>query len=306
MTIDQIINLLAAVTLFEMMIAIGLGVSFAEVLGVARNWRLVLRAAAANYLAVPAAAVGLLLLFQAQPLAAAGFLVVAVCPGAPYGPPFTSLAKGNVIAAVGLMVILAASSALVAPVFLQFLLPLMAGDQPLQIDSVKIVMTLLLAQLLPLGIGLGVRQRLPLWAATLKKPADALTTVLNLILLGLIFVVQYDMLTGIPLRAFGGMFLLLAATVAIGWLLGESGAGNRKTLAITTGVRNAGVGLVIVSGSFPGTPAVTAATAYALVQTIVIALIALGWGRLCGRPARTARPEESAIPVGPVAQEVVP
>src|SRR5688500_16670235 len=132
MTIDQIINLLAAVTLFEMMVAIGLGVSFADVLGVARNWRLLVRAAAANYLAVPAAAVGLLLLFHAQPLVAAGFLIVAVCPGAPYGPPFTSLAKGNVVAAVGLMVILAGSSALIAPLLLQFLLPLMAGDQPLQ------------------------------------------------------------------------------------------------------------------------------------------------------------------------------
>jgi hypothetical protein len=31
--------------------------------------------------------------------------------------------------------------------------------------------------------------------------------------------------------------------------------------------------------SFPGTLAVTAATAYALFQTIVMALVALGWGR---------------------------
>ena len=52
---------------------------------------------------VVALAVGLLLLFRPHsldpehfPLVAAGFLIAAVCPGAPYGPPFTRMAGGNV------------------------------------------------------------------------------------------------------------------------------------------------------------------------------------------------------------------
>ena len=52
--------------------AIGLGVTFRAVLDVARNWRLVTRAALANYIVVPATALGLLLLFDAHPMAAAG------------------------------------------------------------------------------------------------------------------------------------------------------------------------------------------------------------------------------------------
>lgn len=51
-------------------------------------------------------------------------------------------------------------------------------------------------------------------------------------------------------------------------------------MAITTSVRNVGVSLVIVTGSFPGTAAITSATAYALFQTIVMVLVALAWGRL--------------------------
>ena len=47
-----------------------------------------------------------------------------------------------------------------------------------------------------------------------------------------------------------------------------------------TSVRNVGVSMVIATGSFAGTKAVTAATAFALFQTIVMALVALGWGRL--------------------------
>src|SRR5437899_898244 len=113
--INQLVNVLASITLFEMMVAIGLGVSVAEVPRVAADWRLVGKAAVASYLLVPAAAVGLLILFHADPFVAAGFLIAAVCPGAPYGPPFTGIAKGNVVVSVGLMVILAASSALAAP-----------------------------------------------------------------------------------------------------------------------------------------------------------------------------------------------
>jgi BASS family bile acid:Na+ symporter len=280
MTIDQVINALATITLLEMMVTIGLGATFAEVASVAGNWRLLGRAALANYVCFPAAAVGLLFLFQAHPLVAAGFLVPAVCPGAPYGPPFTALARGKGVVAVGLMVLLAGSSALLAPLLLAFLLPLTMGDLQVPVDPIRMVGTLLLTQLFPLGVGLAVRQWRPALADRLKKPADVLSMVLNLLTLGMILSVQSDMLLGIPWRAFIGMFALVLAGVAAGWLFGGPGRDNRTAMVMATAVRNVGVSLVIVTGSFPGTPAVTATTAFALFQTVVMALVALGWGRL--------------------------
>jgi len=284
--LNQLINLLASITLFEMMVAIGLGVSFHDVLRVAADWRLVSKAALASYVCVPAAAVGLLILFHADPFVAAGFLVAAVCPGAPYGPPFTGMARGNVAVSVGLMVILAGSSAILAPLLLQLLLqfvlqflPALPQDSTaLAIDGGKVILTLLVAQFLPLCVGLAMRQWRPTLADMLKKPANLLSMVLNLTLLGLILYVQFDMLSGIPLRAFVGMLALVLAGVAAGWLLG--GSGNRSAMVMATSVRNVGVSLVIVTAAFPGTRAVVAATAFAVFQTIVMALLALGWGRL--------------------------
>src|SRR5215831_2530646 len=170
MTVDRGINILAAVTLIAMMITVGLGVSFTDVLGVAKNWGWVARALVANYLLVPAAAVGLLRLFHASSMVAAGFLVAAVCPGAPYGPPFTALAKGNVMLSVGLMLILAGSSAIIAPLLLGFLLPFMAGNTPVKVNAPKIVLTLLGAQLIPLCLGLWIRHRYSTVAAMLQNP----------------------------------------------------------------------------------------------------------------------------------------
>ena len=280
MTVDRLINILAAITLIEMMVTIGLGSTLSDVMRVGRSWGLVLRAVLANYILVPAAAVGLLLWFHANPMVAAGFLVAAVCPGAPYGPPFTAMAKGNVPVSVGLMVILAGSSAILAPLLLQFLFPLVAGDSPLNINVFKMVGTLLGTQLSPLCVGLTIRHRHPALADRLRRPAGVLSVSLNLLMLAVILFVQFPVLAEIRLISYAGMLSLLIATMLAGGLTGGRTSENRKGMVITTAVRNVGVSLVIVTGSFPGTAAISSVTIYGLLQTIVMVLVALAWGRL--------------------------
>jgi BASS family bile acid:Na+ symporter len=299
MTTDRLINAVVTVTLIEMMLTVGLGVTFVDLVGVARNWRLVARAAVANYVCVPAATAGLLLLFGAQPAVAAGFLILAVCPGAPYGPPFAAVARGNVAVAVGLMVILAGSSAILAPILLYLLLPLMSGSEPLKVNAVKIVGTLLVTQLLPLGVGVAVRQWRPLLADRLRKPGNLAGKVLNLIAVGFILVAQFHLLAEISPRAFVGMLALLIASWAAGWLLGGPGTEGRKVMTLTTSLRNVGVGLVIATGAFAGTPAVTATLVYGLFEVVGTLLLALSWGRP-GAPAGHG-PGVARLPPAPVA-----
>jgi BASS family bile acid:Na+ symporter len=284
MSVDQVIGLLVTVTLFEMMATVGLGVTFAELWGVATNARLLAWAALANYLIVPAAAVGLLLLFNAQPLVATGFLILALCPGAPYGPPFAAAVRGNVAAAVGLMVLLAGSSAVLAPVLLSLLLPLVAENEPLAFDPASLVGMLLLTQLAPLCLGLAVRQWRPALAERLQRPARLVSALLNLAAVGLILAVHGGLLLDIPARAYFGMVLLLATSWAAGWLPGTQPVDLRRTTTLTAALRNVGVGLVIASGAFPGTPAVTAVLAYGLFALLASLLLALAWSRRL-RPA---------------------
>jgi BASS family bile acid:Na+ symporter len=307
MTIDQLINVLVTVTLFEMMVAIGLSVTFVDLVSVARNGRLITRAVLANYVCVPAATVGLLLLFNAQPMVAAGFLILAFCPGAPYGPPFTAIAKGNLGVAVGLMVILAGSSALIAPILLHLLMPLVSGDEALKIDATRILSILLVTQLLPLGIGVAVRQWRPGLADRLQKPADLVCKVLNLVVVGMILVVHFQLLTEIRFRGFVGMLVLLLASWVAGWLLGGPENDTRKTMTLTTSLRNVGVGLVIATGTFAGTPAVTATLAYGLFGVVGTLLLALGWAR--GAAATNRHTEKAKVqspPPEPVTSQTRP
>jgi hypothetical protein len=103
---------------------------------------------------------------------------------------------------------------------------------------------------------------------------------LNLLTLAVILFVQFRVLLEIHLLGYIGMLFLVIATMVSGWLTGGRESQDRKGMVLTTVVRNVGVSLVIVTSSFPGTAAVGSATAYALFQTIVIALVALAWGRL--------------------------
>jgi len=279
MTVTQFTNLIVAVALIEMMITIGLGVTVGELADVARDWRLTAKAAWGNYVCVPAATLALLLLCRTPPMTAAGFLILAVCPGAPFGPPITAIAKGNVATAVGLMVLLAGSSAVLAPLLLGLLLPFVAGDQQLTVNPLDMVRTLLVTQLLPLCLGLAIRSARPQLAERLLKPANAAGKVLVLLACGLIVGTQSEIFLGIRPASVVAMLALLAASLGTGWILGGPGLSNRKALTLTTALRNVGVGLVIATGSFARTSAVTAVVTYAVFEIIGSLLLAMWWGR---------------------------
>lgn len=281
MTAAELIKVLVPITLIEMMVAIGLGVSLSELAATARNWRLVSKAALANYLCVPLVTVGLLVLFHpADATVPAGFLILAVCPGAPFGPGCTRIAKGNVATSVGLMVLLAGSSALAAPLLLHVLLPLMSGSQTLHVDAARIVVTLLVTQLLPLCLGLAVRHWKPLLASKLQAPANLLSGILNVATFAAVLAVYFPLLAEIRPRGYAGMLVLLVASWGAGWLLGGPGGDHRKALALTTSLRNVGVGLVIATANFEGTAAVTAVLAYGIFEIVGSLLLAFAWGRV--------------------------
>ena len=278
-SLDRITNLLVLVLLIEMMLSAGLRVSWSDLAGVFRNASLLARAAVANYIVVPAVVILLLHLFPAKPLVAIGFLLVGVCPAAPFAPAPTAIARGNVPVSVGLMVILAGSSAFLAPLLLSFSLPLVAHGADLKIDTSKIVTTLLMTQILPLGIGIIVHSKRPRNAERLRKPSNVLGALLSLAVVALIVTGQSRTLTEIRGSAFVGINLLLLVCLAGGWILGGKESGIRNSVGLTTAARNVGVALVIATASFPDTAAVTAVMLVAIFQTVLLLLFAVWMGR---------------------------
>ncbi|SCX82759.1 bile acid:sodium symporter family protein [Microvirga guangxiensis] len=290
MSLDRLISVLVAVTLIEMMLATGLGVRLADVIRVAGNGQQLLSAGLINYVAVPAAAIVLILLVGGDPPFAVGVLLLAVCPGAPYGPPLTALARGATATAVGLMVILAGSSVVVAPLLLFFLLPLTTEATGLQLHAFAMVEAIMVTQLLPLCCGLAISHRRPDLAKRWLGPAVAVGKVLNAAALVLILTSQFPQLLDVRAGRMMGMLSLLGFSLAAGWSAGGRWSADRKAMALTTSIRNVGLGLVIASSTFAGTPVVATVVVYGLLQLLGSFLLTLWWRRTSDelRPDRQA------------------
>ena len=181
----------------------------------------------------------------------------------------------------------AQSSRILRPTTLAALTPLVSGGQTVHVNVLNVVQTLLIGQVLPLLTGLIVNHRWPQRAATWVKPAGQLTKLLNLIFLALVFYTQFESLLKVPMFGFIGLVLLTISSVAVGWLLGGPDRAGRKGLALTTGVRNNGLGVAIATGSFAGTPAIATAAVFGVIGFISTLVVAVVWGKL----AKASAPE---------------
>jgi BASS family bile acid:Na+ symporter len=275
MNVDRLINLLVTLTLVAMMTGIGLGVDYARITAVVRNRDLLLRAGIANYVCVPAITIGLLLWFHSPPLVAAGFLIVAVCPGAAYGPPLTAWAGGDTTAATGPMVVLAGFVGDCGPVAAAPATVLTGGR--LSAESQRVAHDRNPAGQPTPASGSGY---CPAPSAPGEQPLDRVSALLGLVVLGFILVNYVRILAAIRFAAYAGMLTLALGSTASGWLLGGLGADHRKAMAFSTAVRNVALSLVIATSSFAETPAVTAALAYGVLQTVAIASLALAWSHV--------------------------
>jgi BASS family bile acid:Na+ symporter len=280
MNTASVIPFLNVASLVTIMLATGLTVNL-EVVGTSlkRVWLVVL-GLAANFFLVPLVTVALLTAFQSDPLVSAGFLILAVCPGAPLGPVLTHVARADVSLATGMMVLLAGLSVVTSPLLLDLLLAWVAPESNVSIDNRAMLVTLMLTQMLPLAIGLAVHKRAPTIAQRLAHPVRAIGNVLLLALLGAILLSQYETLFAIRSQAWLAMSALLLTSLAIGWFSGGRDATTRKAMSLTTGTRNVAVGLVIAGCSLAGTPAVTAVVAYGLISTLGALASAILWGQV--------------------------
>ena len=122
MDTSRLVALLNVSALVTIMLSMGLQVTFEDVLLSARRARQLLLGLFANYVLVPVVTLGLLWVFQANPMVSVGLFILAACPGAPVGPPITAIARGDVPWSIGMMLILAGLSAILSPALLSVLL----------------------------------------------------------------------------------------------------------------------------------------------------------------------------------------
>ena len=260
-----IVKVMAALSLVSLMFWMGMKAKFVDVLASAKNLKLIGLGVLANFILVPIFTLGLLHIFSPDNLVCVGFLVLAVCPGAPVGLPFVAIARGDVSVAISQMIILCTISVFLSPLLLGLLFKYLFKEDDLVIDYLKVIQTLFLIQILPLALGFFLHHKAPIFAERSIKELGMLSNLLLIITVLLILRVEYETLTMIRFLDWMVMLILFFGSLGIGWLCGGSDKRIHTTMVITTGIRNAAIALVIVSNNFSGTPAVTIVVAHSLL-----------------------------------------
>ena len=241
--------ILVTVTVFTLMLSIGINQSFSQLLTVLRDPAQLLRSLLAVIIIVPAVAALLMLLFGLPPEVAAGITLLAAAPGAPMTTKRSETATADVDYITSLQLVLALLAILVTPLILaifyaMFTLPIERAtplDVAQQISRVT---------LLPVVIGLLLASLAPKVAAALMKPVRILSTVLFLLmvlaLIGLIAAVpEMRNKLAIGWTPFAVIVIFAAGALAIGHLVGGPRTDQRAGLAIACVARNVGLALFI-------------------------------------------------------------
>ena len=235
-----------------LMLGVGLRTAFGQVIAAAKQVRLIGLGVLANFIVVPVLIYLSLVWLPLTPDVKIGIMLMAAAPIAPMAPPFVGMARGNVAFAVGLMTIVALLSVPLTPLIIDFALP--KSTDGVVLDSMQIIKTLLIAQLIPISIGMALRQVSPKWAERLLKFVPKIGQFGLIVGVGLLLVKDAKQILSLGFLPHMVMALMVIVSLFIGhWMLIGGTNDDRRALAVSTAIRNVPLAFLIAGDNFPDT-----------------------------------------------------
>lgn len=255
----EYLMIFVSVTIFTLMLTIGINHSWSELTSLWKERLALLRALIAAIVLVPVVAFVLLKIFNLAPVVATAIALLAAAPGAPLTTKRAKMAGADENHIASLQLMLALVAIVVTPVIIYIFdraFPLsISRASPFEVASQVARVTFL-----PVVVGLLLRGFLPNLVSAIKKPLGILADILFLLLVIALIVLlvvtpalRDQLLIGWP--AVAAIVILAAAAVAVGHLLGGPQKERRAGVAIACLARNIGL-VIFVAGLSNGVQAI--------------------------------------------------
>jgi predicted Na+-dependent transporter len=265
---DWLLTVVAMATVFTVMFSIGLGVAFGEFRWIWRRPGLMLKALFAVLVAVPAVALVVAHALELPRLAEVGLVLMAVSPGAPVALRKSLRSGGHKAFAPGLQITVAILAVVSMPLSIAGLNEYYGGKAA--IEPWPLAKQVFVAQLLPLGLGMLVRQFAASGAAWLESKLTPLGTILLLLLAVLAVVEMFPLVLLAGTKVGIAIVLVTLGALAVGQLLGGPEPGTRTAVAITAAARNPGLALLVASLNNAASPVYAVIVAYLLISAFTV------------------------------------
>jgi len=257
-----------AIAVFTLMFSLGLGIAVGELRWIWRRPGPMLRGLFCVLVAVPAIA---LLIGRALDLARTAqvaMALMAISPGAPVSLRRSLGAGGHPAFAPSLQIASVLAAVVSMPLSIAAL-----NEFYLTRASIMpwdVARQILVAQLVPLGLGMALRRwRAPL-AERIKPRLDRIGNVLLIATVVLVLVDAWEVTVTAGARTLAAIVLITFAALAAGHLLGGPEPEMRTAVAITSAARNPGLALLVTTQNNAPAAVNAGILAYLLVSVLAI------------------------------------
>ena len=276
--------MLVPITLFVVMLALGMGLPTDGWSPWRRHGRLMLRVEVVTCLVIPLL-VWLLLCLPATRMLSAesrhAIALMALCPSAPLIVRKAGKSGGDAALAAQLQVGAALMAIVTVPLLAQVGQRLF-GVHGWEIPPRQVALQVGQAQLLPLLLGLTLRRQAPGLSERVQQPLDRLANVLLMLLVVAVLLKTAPLL--IPFARANALALLLMALVItgslwLGFLAAGQGVEHRATVALVTSMRNPGLALLLTGRHAPHLSEVRLGILLYVLITVLLSMPVLHWQR---------------------------
>jgi predicted Na+-dependent transporter len=260
------------------MLAMGLGLTVAQIRQPLSNARLVVLALVANFVLVPALGFAITRVIPLEPSLQTGIITLATAAGAPFLPKLVQGARANLAFGVGLMVLLMVVTVAYMPLVLPLLLP------GVSVNPWDIAKSLIVLMLIPLILGLLIHSHSPEtaqeWQPVMNKISSLALLVLIVVGLGLNVSNILDLIGSMGILA---IIVFVVGCLLIGLVSGGGDPGIRKVMGLGTAQRNVAAAILVSAQNFAGTNTLP----FVLVAALLLLIILLPTARRMGVSAAT-------------------
>ena len=246
---DQLSTIILAVSLFIIMLGMGLSLVAADFKRVLFYPKAVLVGLVNQLVLLPLIGFGIASVFNLRPEIAVGIIILVACPGGPTSNLITHLAKGNTALSVTLTALNSFITILTIPFIVNIGLEQFLDEgQLVQLDVVKTILQVMVIIIIPIVIGMTIRKYAVNFATKMAKPVRiASGVVLTLVIIG-IMLAKKEVLVDYIKEVGPASLALNVMTMFVGYRTAKWLKLNDKSaicISIESGIQNATLAISI-------------------------------------------------------------
>ena len=253
------------------MFTLGLGLSFADFVKVAKSPKNFLIGIISQLIFLPIVALIIIFVWPLQPELAIGLMLIAAAPGGVTSNILTSFAKGDVALSISLTAVMSLLSVISVPIVLGISIGFVSDTALGSISLTGIAISMFLIVTLPVLLGMIFRASLSYLTKKIEKVSKMLSTILFvLVLIGAILaerenLFEYFSQTGLVVLVLN----ILMMIIAFYWAkIFGTGSAQQKAISLECGLQNGTLAIFVGISVFGGGLYIIPAATYSVIMYI--------------------------------------